>query len=107
MRRERGEAIVRREVWRGEPKVASGRVVVEDTPELLALYMPEGSPSRTGSSGTVPIASSVAGTSTSRSRFSGLAAELDAGRRWWNDDWAEWLPDPGWQVPALLAAWAD
>lgn len=42
MRREPGEAIVRREVWRGEPKVAWGGFVVEDSPELLTLYMPEG-----------------------------------------------------------------
>jgi len=41
--RQPGEAIVRREVWRGEPKGAWAGLVVEDTPELLALYMPEGS----------------------------------------------------------------
>lgn len=44
MRYERGDAIVRREVWRGEPKVAWGGIVVEDSPSRLALYMPEGSP---------------------------------------------------------------
>ena len=44
VRREPGEVIVRREVWRGRPKVAWGGIVVEDTPSLLALYMPEGSP---------------------------------------------------------------
>jgi hypothetical protein len=38
--------VVRREVWRGQPKVAWGGVVVADEPELLALYMPEGSPLR-------------------------------------------------------------
>jgi hypothetical protein len=41
-----GDTIVRRDVWRGEPKVAWGTVVVLDSPELLALYMPEGSPLR-------------------------------------------------------------
>jgi hypothetical protein len=25
-----------------------------------------------------------------------VAAELDAGRRWWSDDWASWEPDPSW-----------
>jgi predicted RNA-binding protein associated with RNAse of E/G family len=25
-----------------------------------------------------------------------IAADLDAGRRWWSDDWASWTPDPGW-----------
>jgi hypothetical protein len=44
VRRRCGEAIVRREVWRGEPKVGWGGIVVEDTPTLLALYMPGGSP---------------------------------------------------------------
>lgn len=25
-----------------------------------------------------------------------IAADLDAGRRWWSDDWASWTPDPAW-----------
>jgi hypothetical protein len=25
-----------------------------------------------------------------------VAADLDAGRRWWSDDWASWTPDPSW-----------
>jgi len=25
-----------------------------------------------------------------------VAADLDAGRRWWSDDWARWAPDPAW-----------
>ena len=41
-----GDTIVRRDVWRGQPKVAWGGTVVVDSPELLALYMPEGSPLR-------------------------------------------------------------
>lgn len=28
-----------------------------------------------------------------------VAAELDAGRRWWDEAWAEWLPDPAWPTP--------
>ena len=39
-----GAPIVRREVWRGEPKVGWGGIVVADAPDLLALYMPSGSP---------------------------------------------------------------
>jgi hypothetical protein len=35
-----------------------------------------------------------------------VAAELDAGRRWWSDDWAAWEPDPTWRVPALPTDWA-
>jgi hypothetical protein len=42
--RSAGEPILRREVWRGEPKVGWAGIVVEDGPELLALYMPGGSP---------------------------------------------------------------
>ena len=34
-----------------------------------------------------------------------LAAELDAGRRWWSEDWAAWEPDPRWEVPELPAGW--
>jgi hypothetical protein len=35
-----------------------------------------------------------------------IARELEAGRRWWSDDWATWEPDPGWEVPALPQNWA-
>ena len=38
--------IVRREVWHGRPLTAWGGTVVVDDPDLLALYMPEGSPLR-------------------------------------------------------------
>jgi hypothetical protein len=41
---QRGEAIVRREVWRGTPYAALPVVVVRDEPELLAVYLPEGAP---------------------------------------------------------------
>jgi hypothetical protein len=34
-----------------------------------------------------------------------LAADIDAGRRWWSEDWATWQPDPGWSVPRLPAGW--
>ncbi len=34
-----------------------------------------------------------------------VARELDAGRRWWSDAWAEWRPDPGWPTPSLPADW--
>ena len=30
-----------------------------------------------------------------------IAAELDAGRRWWDETWAEWAPDPSWPTPAF------
>jgi hypothetical protein len=30
-----------------------------------------------------------------------LAAELEAGRRWWDESWASWSPDPAWPTPAF------
>jgi hypothetical protein len=39
---QRGDAIVRREVWRRTPYAALPVVVVGDDPELLAVYLPEG-----------------------------------------------------------------
>jgi hypothetical protein len=36
-----------------------------------------------------------------------IGAELDAGRRWWSDEWAEWAPDPSWPTPTLPADWAS
>ena len=35
---------MRRDVWHGEVEVGWGGIVVQDTDDLLALYMPEGSP---------------------------------------------------------------
>jgi Protein of unknown function (DUF402) len=34
-----------------------------------------------------------------------VARELEAGRRWWSDDWAAWEPDPAWVVPELPEGW--
>jgi len=28
-----------------------------------------------------------------------IVAELDSGRRWWDDGWADWRPDPAWPTP--------
>ena len=38
-----------------------------------------------------------------RARREGLrvAAELDAGRRWWDEAWASWVPDPAWPTPSF------
>jgi len=36
-----------------------------------------------------------------------VAAELDAGRRWWSDSWGEWEPDPAWPTPCLPDGWVD
>jgi hypothetical protein len=35
-----------------------------------------------------------------------IGADLDAGRRWWSDDWATWQPDPRWEPPGLPPDWA-
>lgn len=193
MIREPGDPIVRREVWHGEPKVAWGGILVEDTPDLLALYMPGGSPlafaddffgephpwahrdrweghgvlqlQRPGEMHAVwvfrhgpdrefhgwyvnlqepfrrtprgfdtqdleldivvePDGSwhykddemletwvergrwTAAEVSAIRGEGAAVAAELDAGRRWWSDDWATWEPDPSWPIPGLAADWA-
>jgi hypothetical protein len=34
-----------------------------------------------------------------------IIAELEAGRRWWSDEWATWEPDPAWPVLDLPADW--
>jgi uncharacterized protein DUF402 len=34
-----------------------------------------------------------------------VAAELDAGRRWWDDSWRNWQPDPAWKTPPLPSGW--
>jgi Protein of unknown function (DUF402) len=193
VRRRRAETIVRREVWRGEPKVGWGGIVVEDTSTLLALYMPEGSPlgfaddffgnphpwsdrdrwhghgvlqlQRPGESHAVwvfwhgvprefrgwyvnlqePFRRTGRGFDTQdleldivvaldgtwrykddqtlegwvrRGRWTReevaairregavIVADLDAGRRWWDDAWGEWEPDPAWVAPDLPPDWA-
>jgi hypothetical protein len=30
-----------------------------------------------------------------------ITDELDAGRRWWSDEWIAWRPDPTWPTPAF------
>jgi hypothetical protein len=30
-----------------------------------------------------------------------IAHELDAGRRWWDESWAGWRPDPAWPTPSF------
>ncbi len=34
-----------------------------------------------------------------------VAADLDAGRRWWDDEWRTFEPDPAWLPPPLPAGW--
>jgi hypothetical protein len=192
--RRAGEPILRREVWHDEPKGAWGGIVVEDTPELLALYMPEGSPfafaddffgaphpwshkdrweghgvlqlQRPGEMHAVwvfwqgperelgawyvnlqePFRRTARGFDTQdleldivvsrdgswrykddeklemwvergrwtadevaaiRREGASVVAELESGRRWWSDEWADWVPDPSWPVPVLPPAWAN
>jgi hypothetical protein len=40
-----------------------------------------------------------------RSEGEHFAAELDAGRRWWDDRWRTFAPDPDWNVPDLPDGW--
>lgn len=39
-----GDPIALRGVWRGRPWIAMGALVVQDEPDLIALYVPEGAP---------------------------------------------------------------
>ncbi len=34
-----------------------------------------------------------------------VVAELEAGRRWWDEGWAAWEPDPSWPAPTLPGGW--
>ena len=34
-----------------------------------------------------------------------IAAELDAGRRWWDEGWADWRPEPSWTAEPLPPGW--
>jgi hypothetical protein len=34
-----------------------------------------------------------------------IAAELDAGRRWWDESWSAWKPDPEWPTPEFDPRW--
>lgn len=34
-----------------------------------------------------------------------IAADLDAGRRWWSESWAAWQPDPAWRGGDLPDGW--
>jgi hypothetical protein len=36
-----------------------------------------------------------------------LAAALEAGERWWSEEWATWSPDPSWRTPTLPAGWVE
>ena len=192
MRREPGEPIVRRDVWHGEVMFGWGGIVVQDTDDLLALYMPEGAPlafaadffgephpwsgrdrwyghgvvqlHRPGAMHSVwvfwegparrfagwylnleePWRRTLLGFDTQdleldivvsadgswsfkddeqldpwvvrgrwtseevaeiRAEGARLGAELDAGRRWWSDEWATWQPDPAWPPPVLPEGW--
>jgi Protein of unknown function (DUF402) len=189
MRRQPGEAIVRRDVWRGRPVVGWGGIVVADEDDLLVLYMPNGGrlwstddffgaphpwshkdrweghgvlqlqrpgelhavwvfwqgPKRELGAWYVniqePFRRTAIGFDTQdleldivispdgswrwkddelldpwvergrwtaaevaaiRAEGARVAAELEAGRRWWSDEWATWEPDPAWRVPAEL-----
>jgi hypothetical protein len=34
-----------------------------------------------------------------------LVGELASGRRWWDESWAEWTPDPDWAPTPLPEGW--
>jgi uncharacterized protein DUF402 len=191
--RREGERVVRRDVWHGRPWVGWCGIVVEDSAELLALYMPEGGElaiapgefpggahpwsgkerwaghgvlqlQRPGEMHAVwvfwagadrshaawyvnlqePFRRTPIGFDTQdleldlvvrpdgswrwkddelldawiakgrwtqaevaaiRAEGARVAAELEAGRRWWDDGWAEWRPNPAWRGGDLPPGW--
>jgi hypothetical protein len=44
---------------------------------------------------------------TARAEGRRVAAELDAGRRWWDQSWAAWTPDPEWPTPTFQPSWDE
>ncbi len=36
-----------------------------------------------------------------------LTDELDAGRRWWDERWVDWRPEPEWVQPSLPPSWRE
>lgn len=34
-----------------------------------------------------------------------VVADVEAGRQWWSDEWAEWTPDPSWTGVDLPPGW--
>jgi len=193
MRWQRGDAIVRRELVHGRPWLGQPVLVVDDSPKLLAIYVPPGSElafpegdwpggrhpwygrehwsghgvlqlQRPGEAHAIwifwhgperefrgwyvnlqePFRRTAVGIDTQdheldivlapdgawewkdeelvepwiergrwtaeqvaaiRAEGARVAAEFEAGRRWWSDEWAHWEPDPGWVVPELPEAW--
>ena len=97
-----GSAIARREVWKGRIWLANPLYVVEDRPELLVLYQPEGSPFGFGSEGGWP-------TRSGRHPYDGRSAWVGEGPLGLHRPgdpyavWAYWGPLPdraflGWYV---------
>lgn len=193
MRWRPGDVIVRREVWRGQPWAGLAMTVVRDEPDVLALYLAEGTGfafpdgdwpggghpwhgrgawtghgvlhlQRPGDAYAIfvfweglerrfagwyvnfqdPFRRTAIGVDTfdheldiwiaddgswrwkdedlleqsvetgrfTREQVTAIRAEgqrfasdLDAGRRWWSDEWKSWKPDPAWPVPELPDAW--
>jgi len=34
-----------------------------------------------------------------------IAEQLEGRRRWWQDEWIDWEPNPSWPQPTLSATW--
>ena len=111
----RGQVIVRREVWDGRPWSGIPVIVLDDTPDLLAVYLPEQAPL------AFPAGEWPGGRhpwhGTSAWRGHGvvmLHRPADAYAVWvfwrgpgWDRSWASWTPDPGWPRPALPGDWSS
>jgi hypothetical protein len=75
-------------------------IVVQDSPELLFIYIPEAAPIRLGRFTADQIAAT-------RAEAARIIEELERDGRWWAASWASWEPDPGWPTPSFPTASPD
>lgn len=84
---------MRREIWHGRPWLGTVVFVVEDSPDLLVSYLPEGAPFGFADGDWPGPTGATRG------------AMLERGERWWDATWASWEPDRSWRSPTLPAGW--
>lgn len=95
-----GDWIVRREIWRSRPWLGTTVRVVIDRDDLLASYLPSGTPFG------FPDGDWPGGEHPWKGRGAWQGhGVLMAGRRWWDDRWRDFEPDPAWVVPGLPHGW--
>jgi hypothetical protein len=80
-----GEAIMKREVWRGKPWEGVIVLVEDDASALPVGYLPEGSPFGFPA-GDWPEVTEIA-------------------ERWWDETWSRREPPVDWLLPPLPKGW--